>query len=61
MTEALEKVRHTKGRLTKIFEMKDIVAGKKKAAQEAQAIKDPETGELVVSNSKIKEVTLTYF
>ena len=40
--------------------MKDIVAGKKKAPAEAQAIKDPDTGELVVSNSKINEVTLKY-
>ena len=60
MREALEKVRNTKGRVAKIFEMKDIIAGKKKAAQEVQAIRDPETGELVVSNTKIKEVTLKY-
>ena len=60
MIEALEKVRYTKGRVSKIFEMKDIVAGKKKAPAEAQAIKDPDTGELIVSNSKINEVTLKY-
>ena len=47
-------------RVTQIFRMKDIVAGSKKAAKEAQAIKDPETNELVVSNSEIKKVTLKY-
>ena len=40
--------------------MKEIIAGKKKGAQEAQAIVNPETNELVVSNSEIKEVTLRY-
>ena len=40
--------------------MIDIVSGKKKAAPEAKAIKDPESGDLVVSNSGIKEVTLQY-
>ena len=60
MTEAIESVRNTKGRTVKTFEMKNIVAGKKKAGQESQAIKDPETGDLVVSNVKIKEVTLKY-
>ena len=52
--------RKAEGRVNKIFKMKTIVAGRKKADQEAQAIKDPETGELVVSSSKIKEVTLNY-
>ena len=60
MREALEKVRSTNGRVAKIFKIKDVIAGKKKAAPDAQAMKDPETGELVVSNSKIKEVTLKY-
>ena len=36
--------------------MKEITAG----LQEAQAIKDPSTGELVVSNSEIKKGTLEY-
>ena len=43
-----------------IFKMKNIVTGNKKAAQEAQAIKNPETNELIVSNSEIKKVTLKY-
>ena len=49
-----------KGRVNKIFKMKDIVSGSKKAASEAQAIINPETKELVVSNSQIIRVTLKY-
>ena len=48
------------GRVTMIFKMKNIVTGNKKAAQEAQAIKNSETNELIVSNSEIKKVTLKY-
>ena len=65
MTDKMEsqvaKVRATKnGRVTQIFGMKDIVAGKRKTIPEAQAIEDPETGDLVVSNAEIKKVTLKY-
>ena len=59
--EQVTKVKKTaNSRVTKIFRMKEIVAGNKKPAQEAQAIKDPESGQLVVSNSEIKKVTLKY-
>ena len=59
--EHIQKVKKSNdGRVTKIFQMKDIVAGKKKVAQNAQAIKDPDTNELIVSNSEIKKVTLKY-
>ena len=44
----------TNGRVGKIYKMKEIIAGSKKPSQEAQAIKDPSTGEIVVSNSEIK-------
>ena len=40
--------------------MKDEIAGHKKAKQEATAIHDPKTNELVVSKERIKEVTLAY-
>ena len=53
-------LKKSKGRVTKVFKMKEIIAGKKKGAQEAQAIVSPETNELVVSNSETKEVTLRY-
>ena len=36
--------------------MKEIIVGSKNSAQEAQAIKHPSTGELVVSNSEIKKI-----
>ena len=38
MTEAVENMRKAEGRVNKIFKMKTIVAGRKKADQEAQAI-----------------------
>ena len=43
-----------------MFKMREVVAGKKKAKQEAHSVKDKETGELVVSNEEIKRVTLSY-
>ena len=49
-----------KGRCGKVFEMRDVVAGPKKKGQDAQAIKDPKTGNMVVSSSEIKRVTLEY-
>ena len=59
--EHIQKVKKSNaGRVTKIFQMKDIVGGKKKVAQDAQAIIDPDTNELIVSNSEIKKVTLKY-
>ena len=41
--------------------MKEIIGGSKKPSQEAQAIKHPITGELIVSNSEIKKVNLEYW
>ena len=38
--------------------MKELINGNKKAGQEPNAIRDPKTGELVVSNEEIKKVTL---
>ena len=43
-----------------VFKMKNMVEGSKKSGQEAQAIKDPKTGDLVVASSEIKKVTLEY-
>ena len=40
--------------------MKEIVDGPKKPCQEPSAIKNPKTGDLVVSNEEIKKVTLAY-
>ena len=48
------------GRVGSIFKMKEVLNGPKKGGQEPTAIKDPITGELVVSNEEIKKVTLAY-
>ena len=48
------------GRFGSIFKMKEIVNGPKKPCQEPTAIKNPKTGDLVVSNEEIKKVTLAY-
>ena len=48
------------GRVTNIFKMKDIVAGSKKRPQEAHAVLDVETKNLVVSTEEIKKVTLKH-
>ena len=40
--------------------MKSEIAGHKKAKEEATAIRDPTTNELIVSKERIKEVTLEY-
>ena len=38
-----------------VFKMREVVVGKKKARQEAHAVVDEETKELVVSNAEIKK------
>ena len=38
--------------------MKNKITGHKKAKQEASAIRDPKSGELIVSKERIKEVIL---
>ena len=48
------------GRCGKVFKMKDEIAGSKKTKNEAHAVLDFRTKELVVSNSEIKRVTLDY-
>ena len=55
----ITKIRSLKqGRTTNVFKMREAITGKKKAKQEAHAILDEETDELVVSNCEIKKVTL---
>ena len=48
------------GRVGDIFKMKNEIAGPKKMPQEATAISNPATGELIVNKDKIKEITLNY-
>ena len=61
MEEQILKIKSkNQGRAVNVFKMKDIIMGSKKGGQEATAIQDPKTGDLVVANEQIKEVTLTY-
>ena len=46
--------------LLAFFKMQNIVAGPKKAGQEAQAVIDSRTGELVVAGSAIRKASLEY-
>jgi hypothetical protein len=48
------------GRCGNVFKMKEVITGPKKSNQEAQAVKDPKTGRLVVEPEEIKKVTLEY-
>ena len=50
--EEIKKIKDTEnGRVGRIFKMKELIFGSRKPAQEAQAIRHPATGELIVSNS----------
>ena len=61
LEEAISKVSSgNKGRCGKVFEMKTIVEGPKKAGQEALAVKNPSNGEVVVNSKEVKKVTLKY-
>ena len=61
MEEEINRLKLAKyGRSTSVFKMKEIVAGSKKSQQEAHAVIDEETKELVVGTDEIKEVTLKH-
>ena len=64
-TEHIEKVvakikESKQGRAGSIFKMKKEIAGPKKISQETSAIRDPNTGELLVNKEEIKKATLKY-
>ena len=62
MEDEITKVTTSKqGRCYKVFKMKEVVMGPKSVQQEAQEVKDPSNGDIVVSNSEIKKVTLKYY
>ena len=48
------------GRASQVFKMKARIGGSKKLGQEANAIKDPKSGELLVASENIKQATLEY-
>ena len=61
LEDEINKLKENKfGRITNVFKMREIVAGPKKAPQEAHAVIDKETNELVVSSEGIKKVTLRH-
>ena len=48
------------GTVTNVFKMAEKVGGAKKQKEEAHAMKDPETGETVVSPNEIKRLSLEH-
>ena len=46
--------------MTNVFKMRELVAGPRKIRQEGHAVKDPKTGETVVSSEEIKRVNLEH-
>ena len=61
LEEEIKKISSLKiGRSAKVFKMRKLVEGPKNNSQVAHAVLDNKTGELVVSNSEIKRVTLEY-
>ena len=50
----LEKLKKEKGTSAAVFKLKDKIVGSKKISQEAVSMKDPDTGEIIVENEKLK-------
>ena len=48
------------GRCTEVFKMREAICGPKKVGQEATAIKDFKTGDMVVNQEEIKKSSLEY-
>ena len=58
--EDLKKLKKEKGKSAAVFKLKDKIVGSKKIAQEAVSMKDPESGELIIENEKLKEASAKY-
>ena len=59
--EHINTIRQKKqGRCTEVFKMREVIMGPKKSVQEAMAIKDFRTGDLVVNKKEIKNLSLEY-
>ena len=59
--EQVQALKKTKlGRVGQVLKLREAISGPKKKAQEAIALQDSRTGELVVSTSEIKRVTTEY-
>ena len=48
------------GRTSKVFKLRERIIGTKKQGQEACAVKDPKTKELIVATEETKRVSLEY-
>ena len=59
-SEILKVTSSKMGRCGELFKMRDVVAGPKKAGQDAQAVIDSRSGELVVASSAIQKASLEY-
>ena len=61
LEEDINKLKENKfGRITIVLKMREIVAGPKKAPQEAHAVIDKDMDDLVVSSEEIRKVTLKH-
>ena len=58
--EILKVKNDRKGKVGRVYAMKKMINGGKNEAQEPVAIRDPDSGELVVAADEIKKVTLKY-
>ena len=58
--EILDIKQCNQGRCSKVFQMKSKINGSKISNQEAHAIKDPKTGDLIVAREEIKIASLEY-
>ena len=56
----LNQLKKEKGKSAAIFKLKENIVGIKKTCQEAVTMKDPESGELIVENDKLKEASMKY-
>ena len=58
---AILKIKESRqGRAGNIFQMRKQITGPKKGSQEASAIRDPKTGDVIVDKEQIKNATLKY-
>ena len=57
----IEKIKSkNQGRAGNVFRIRKDIVGPKKAGQEATSVKDPSTGEILVTKDDIKKATLNY-
>ena len=61
MESAIQRIKESKqGRVGNVFMLKKYIAGPNKTPQESAAVRDPNTGELLVNKEDIKKATLKY-